>query len=133
MRRLRFARLWSILAWSMVAVALYLSLIPPSTPYLRVLFQFNDKVEHALCYLVLTVWFTGLYPPSRYVWIAVALLAMGVAVEFLQGWMGIGRHKEARDVYADLAGIVLGLVLALTVLRNWMARFESAVTGNRAT
>jgi VanZ family protein len=84
----------------------------------------NDKVEHAAGYMALTLWFAGIYPRSRYLWIAVALFAMGVAVEFLQGWMSLGRNSDPRDVLANTVGIAIGLAIAVTALGGWVQRVE---------
>jgi VanZ family protein len=88
----------------------------------------NDKVEHAAGYMVLTIWFAGMYPRSRYPWIAIALFAMGVMVEFLQGWMSVGRNRDALDVLANTTGIAIGLSLALTLLDGWAQRVETFLT-----
>jgi len=87
----------------------------------------NDKSLHIVGYLALTLWFTGIYPRSRYVVIAVLLLLMGILVEFLQGAMHLGRFAEVRDVYADAAGIAAGVILALLLLGGWAQRIEKLI------
>jgi VanZ family protein len=121
---LRYPRLWLVLGWMFVGLALLACLAPAGAPGLGGLFALNDKVEHALGYMALTVWFTGMYSRSRYVWIALALFAMGVMVELLQGWMSLGRNRDPLDVVANTTGIVIGLSLALTVLGGWAQRVE---------
>src|SRR5215831_16575243 len=103
---LRFPRLWLGLGWFFVALALFFCLIPGGIPGTG---NVNDKLMHVLGYVALTVWFTGIYPRSRYAVIALALLAMGVAVEILQWVMDIGRVAEVRDVVADAIGIAIGV------------------------
>ena len=105
-----------------------MSLAPASAPGMRVLFSINDKVEHALGYFFLTLFFCGIYPRRRYVWIVLGLFAMGVSVELLQGWMAMGRQRDIKDVVANTAGIVAGVALALTFLHDWIARAERYVT-----
>lgn len=122
---LRFPRLWLTLAWLFVALALLVCLAPAGAPGLRGFFAINDKVEHAFGYLVLTVWFSGIFPRRRYVWIAIGLFLMGVAVEFLQGWMAVGRNRDVLDVLANTAGIAIGLLLSMLFLGGWVQRFES--------
>jgi VanZ family protein len=124
MLQLRFPRLWLSLGWVIVMLAIFVCLAPPSAPGLSGLFALNDKVEHGAGYALLTVWFTGIYPRSRYFSIALALFAMGVAVEFLQGWMSLGRDRDMRDVVANTIGIGIGLCLAWTVLGGWVQRLE---------
>ena len=62
----------------------------------------NDKLEHVVGYAVLTLWFAGIYPRSRYPMIAIALFVMGVVIEWAQGAMHVGRQADLRDVYRQL-------------------------------
>ncbi|HYM34885.1 MAG TPA: VanZ family protein [Steroidobacteraceae bacterium] len=119
---LRFPRLWLTLGWVFVALALYFCLAPSGIPGTQ---RVNDKFMHVMGYLLLTHWFTGIYPRSRYVAIALLFSIMGIAVEILQGAMHMGRHAELRDVYADEVGIAIGIVLSLTLLGGWMQRVET--------
>ena len=117
---LRHPRLWQVIGWLLVLGAVYLSLSPGSTvPGL-----INDKVAHATTYAVLMLWFAGLYPRPRYVWIALCLFLMGVFIEFAQGAMALGRQRDYLDVLANSAGIALGLTLALGWLGDWVQRVE---------
>ena len=50
---------------------------------------------------VLTLWFAGIYPRSRYSLIGVALFVMGVVIEWLQGAMNLGRQADMRDVVRE--------------------------------
>ncbi|MDB5424704.1 MAG: hypothetical protein JWQ29_2120 [Phenylobacterium sp.] len=100
-----------------VAILLFLCLAPteelPPTPGL------SDKPEHAIAWLVLTA--TGLIlAPRRPRAIIAFVLALGVAVEILQGLMGLGRHADWRDLAADLigAGAALAGYLLVTRLRR---------------
>ena len=125
---LKFPRTWLALGWLFVGLALLVCLAPPSEPALKPFFVLNDKVEHALGYVALSIWFAGLYPRSRYVWIAVGLFAMGVVVELFQGWMSFGRQRDVRDVVANSAGIALGLLLARVALGGWAQRIEDILS-----
>ena len=51
--------------------------------------------------------------------IAAALAVLGVAIEFAQGMMGLGREADPMDVLANCTGIAIGIVLALTPLGRW--------------
>ena len=124
---LRFPRWWLALGWLFVVLALLACLVPPGAPGLDGLFAVNDKVEHATGYAALTIWFAGMYSRSRYAWIAAALFAMGVMVEFLQGWMSLGRNSDPFDVLANTTGIAIGIVLSLTILSGWAQRIESVL------
>jgi VanZ family protein len=121
---LRFPRLWLNLGWAFVALVLAACLVPNGVPGTA---GVNDKVLHAAGYLALTLWFTGIYPRSRYVWIAASLVIMGIIVELLQGAMQVGRNADARDVIANIIGIAVGVVLSLSLLGGWMQRIETWV------
>src|SRR5688572_25176071 len=120
---LRHPRLWLVSGWLMVVVAVIVSIIPlREMPKMG---GISDKLEHAVAYGVLALWFAGIYPKSRYPLIGVALLVMGIVIEGLQGAMNFGRQADMRDVYANTLGIVCGLVLALIWLGGWAQRVES--------
>ncbi len=118
---LRFGRFWFVFGWVSVAAALALNLMPA-----RDLdgLQFNDKFGHVAGYLLLTVYFCGLYPRSRYWLIVLAFVAMGVVVEVLQGSMHWGRSEDIHDFYADCLGITLGVLLALLGMYQWPRKIE---------
>jgi VanZ family protein len=119
---LRHARGWLVIGWAMVVFATFTSLAPSKTlPVTGV----NDKVEHALAYTVLALWFAGIYPRSRYAIIALGLFVMGIAIELAQGAMHLGRQSDFRDVIANSFGIAFGLTLALTWLGGWAQRLEA--------
>lgn len=109
-------RLWLVLGWIAVIVALVLNLMPSVTLHGVPL---NDKIEHTVGYLLLTLWFCGIYPRARYWVIALGFLVMGIVVEILQGAMHWGRSEDFRDVIADMVGIALGLGLAAAGLSQW--------------
>ena len=113
--------------WIAIGVALVLGVIWGSlqpAPQFVVPNGF-DKVEHFGSYMILTLWFTGLYPRSRYWAVVVALLALGVAMEAGQYLMHMGRTADPYDVTANTAGIALGTVLALFVCGRWIARIDA--------
>jgi VanZ family protein len=121
---LRHRRAWLVLGWVLVAGAVLASLLPSySLPPTGV----NDKFEHTFAYTVIALWFAGVYPRSRYLVIALGLFAMGVAIEWAQGAMNLGRYSDFRDVLANTAGIALGLALALAGLGGWAQRLEALV------
>lgn len=84
----------------------------------------NDKLEHALAFMGLALWFAGLMERRSYPLLALALLALGGAIELAQGAMGLGRTADWHDWYADLAGTGAGLALGLIGLGAWTAKFE---------
>jgi VanZ family protein len=118
---LRHPWLWQALGWVLVIGATVASLVPgPQLPQI----PSSDKFLHALTYAVLAVWFAGLYPRARYVWIGALLFFMGLAIEWAQGAMELGRQRDYRDVIANSLGIGVGLALALCWVGDWARRVE---------
>lgn len=116
MLAVRHPRLWLVIGWILIAACLYVSLMPAvSLPQTGV----SDKIEHGVVYTLLSLWFAGLYPRSRYVFIGLGLFAMGVGIEFAQGAMHVGRQADYRDVIANTIGVIAGLLLALLWLGGW--------------
>ena len=86
-----------------------------------------DKVEHFGTYMVLAVWFTGLYRRPRYWVIVGGLLALGLTMEIGQFLMQAGRMGDPYDMAANAAGIAAGLLLALRATGGWAQKVESWV------
>jgi glycopeptide antibiotics resistance protein len=60
-------------------------------------------------------WFCGLYRPLRVrAFYAAGFIAMGIALEFVQGWLGY-RSFEVADMVANTAGVGLGWSVALMI------------------
>ena len=91
----------------MVAAIVWLSLTP-SPPEVDI--EGGDKLGHLAGYGVLMFWFAQLY--ARRIFHAAGFIAMGVALEFLQGWLGY-RSFELYDMLANSAGVLLGWGSAL--------------------
>jgi VanZ family protein len=116
MARLPHARLWYALGVAMTVYIIVMCLVPArDVPNLHI----SDKIEHAAAFAGLSCWFGGLLPQRRYGWLALALFALGAAIEIAQGMMGIGRSPDVRDLMADTWGIAFGLTLCALGLRHW--------------
>jgi len=89
-----------------------------------------DKVEHLGTYLVLALWFTGLYPRNRYGAVAAALLALGLAMEIGQYVMAAGRIADPYDMVANTLGVGLGLAVALRASGGWTPKVEAWLSRN---
>jgi VanZ family protein len=120
---LRHPRLWLVFGWILIVGAIVASLVPAHE--LPKLGGISDKTEHIVGYAVLSLWFAGIYPRTRYPMIGVGLLVMGIVIEGLQGAMHLGRQADLTDVYANTIGIVAGLLLALLWLHGWAQRVEA--------
>lgn len=127
MYRMQYPRLWLGLGWALVALVVILSLLPGKTLH-DFDFLVSDKVQHALAYATVMVWFAGIYQRSSYRWIVPGLVVMGVAIEFLQQKY-FHRHFEVRDMLANTAGVLAGLVIGRYVLGGWCARVEQLFLG----
>jgi VanZ family protein len=121
MRLLRFRYLWLFSGLCLTGLLLYSTLAPPrGLPVTAI----NDKVAHALSFLILMVWFCGIFELRFTPLLAVVLLLLGGSIELLQEQLAY-RSAELADGLADLAGIVLGWVLAVSGLQHWAKWVES--------
>ena len=121
LRPLRFRRLWIALGVLGVVAVLVVCLVP-TVPGPQ--FSGADKLEHVIAYLVLTSWFAALVERRGYAWVALALLAFGVSIEFAQSWMAVGRQGDWHDVLANVTGISIGMLIAASSRDSWLARVE---------
>jgi len=108
----RLNRIWLPLGWCWIGTVFYLSLMPhPPQP---VSFLGADKIEHALAYVFLMLWFCQIYGArTQRVVLAALFVAMGVGIEFLQG-MSTYRMFEFADMMANATGVAIAWVLAQT-------------------
>jgi VanZ family protein len=123
---LKLSFLWLGLGCVMVALVVYLSLT--SSPVDTGLsFPYQDKVFHAFAYFALMAWFAQIYH-GRFQrnLIAVMLVIMGVMLEYLQSF-DPNRFYEYADMLANSTGVVLGLLVTLTGVKNCLIRFEKVI------
>jgi VanZ family protein len=123
---LRYRRLWFVVGLVLAGIITYLSLLP--VRYLPTVHLW-DKLEHALAYVALAFWFGSVVVRRDIFWVGLALLAFGGLIELVQGWMGMGRSAELRDLLADGVGILFGLLLVLSPLGRVPAWLESRLLG----
>ena len=110
LRPLRHRRFWLGLWSGAVIVVIALCLLPPPPLALP---QDSDKLEHFLAYFLLAASAVQLFASRRALWVvAFALLAMGVMIEWAQGAL------------TDSLGLLAGMALAFTPLRNLLARLQ---------
>ena len=122
----RYAGLWWLIGWSLVVVVVGLSLMPdPPEP---VEFGHADKLEHLFAYGLMMAWFAQLVARSRqYRW-ALGLVALGIGLEFVQGWSGY-RMFDGLDMLANSVGVLLGWWLARRWLGGSLARVDRLLAG----
>jgi VanZ family protein len=90
------------------------------------------KVGHILAYAWLMFWFCAIYPRgSQRVAIGVALIVMGVALEYVQDM--IGRDFAYSDMVDDAIGVFLGWVTAMTPLGRGLAFLDGRINAGGPT
>ena len=99
--------------WGLIAAIVWLSIIP-SPPQVHA--SHSDKVGHLFAYGILMFWFGQLYATRR-PYYALSFVALGVALEFVQGWLGY-RTQDVLDMAANTVGVLLGWAIALVVSRT---------------
>lgn len=120
MNKLRWS--WLVLGWVWVIAIFYLSLMP--APPQPVQFWNADKLEHALSYCLLMLWFCQVYRQRRSrLLLAALLLIMGTAIEYIQGETTY-RFFDYADILSNTTGVVLGWAWARTGLGRVFAYLE---------
>jgi VanZ family protein len=104
----KLRRIWLSLGAGWVATLMYLSLMPhPPEP---MDFLYADKLEHALAYGFLMLWFCQVYQQrAPRIFIASLLVALGIGIEYLQG-MTAYRVFDYADMLANGAGVLLSVI-----------------------
>ena len=123
-------RLWWSLGALFVGAALVVCLMPMNEVVAP--FEWNDKTSHLVGHGLLAIYFAGLLPRRGWWKIFVFLLFFGVAIEFAQHFMHLGREGDLRDVVANSIGAALGLLAARLGLSRW-TDLASWLLGRRAT
>nr|MBA2599586.1 VanZ family protein [Actinomycetota bacterium] len=101
-------------SWLLLALVVFLSLVPESPVALS---DGVDKIAHGFAYAALTLSFllAGVWRPGRgrgrypmgAIWIVVAAVAVGVAIEIVQDIESY-RSMDAFDAVADALGAAVG-------------------------
>ena len=113
LREFRRPALWLGLwcfGWLLCVV---LSLVPP--PQLGMVeVPAGDKFGHVLAYALLAAWASWIFAGTRAQWrAALALCALGLAMELAQGAFTAHRMMDGWDLLADLLGVFTGWWLGL--------------------
>jgi len=122
---LRVRQIWLFIGWLLVLFVIYLSLARVS---IEIPVEEGDKLGHVAAYAALMFWFANVCErPVRRVMLAIAFVALGIAIEFVQRWTGY-RNFEMADMAADAFGVALGWVLAPPRLPNFLRVIEKFVS-----
>ena len=120
---LRYPRVWLSIGWLLVLGVIVGSLLPG--PIIREITPaMNDKLMHFSAYFVLMAWFAGLYPRAKHVRVGLALIALGAALDILQGTATQTRSFELLDIAADAVGVIVAFLLSAWFLEGWCLRVE---------
>ena len=112
-RVLRLSKLWRTIGYLIILTIIVLCLIP--NPEEVTPFNASDKVQHALAYAVAMFWFGLCYRRDRLYKIGIILLILGIVIEVIQGQTGY-REMSLYDVFANITGVVIGLMLSFSRL-----------------
>jgi len=128
MLSLRYARRWQVASLTLLLLVLAATLMPAVWFWddrFKAMSWFDgvDKWFHGVTFLVLSVWFTGLYRKRSYWKIGIGLLLFGLIIEACQRIVSY-RTAEWLDVGADAVGIILGLVIGAVGIGGWCLRVE---------
>lgn len=126
---LRHIRRWQLASLLLLLLVLCAALMPAVWFWddrVKGVTWFNsvDKWLHGVTFLVLTIWFAGLYRARSYWRVAFGLLVFGLFIELCQRMVSY-RTADWLDVGADAAGIVAGLAIALAGAGGWAMRLET--------
>ncbi|MBB1087758.1 hypothetical protein H4F99_04565 [Lysobacter sp. SG-8] len=129
LRPLRWPRGW-LCAWLMfVAAVVVVSLLPardlPPMPFDGV-----DKLEHLLAYAAMATGAIMLFASRRtHAAVALALVALGIALEFAQGAMTDSRMADGADAVANALGVAIGWYLGRTPVARGLLALEARLSG----
>lgn len=116
--------LWAGLWCAGVALVVVLSLMP--VPDLGELPSGSDKLEHFFVYAVLAAGAVQLYPRwSSLLSVGIALVLMGIGLEYAQGALTEHRMMDRFDALANTLGVIAGLGTQLTPWRDLLLRFDT--------
>lgn len=122
LRDFRHPRAWLgvwIFGWVLCIV---LSLLPPISLGAP---PDSDKVGHLIAYFVLSAWAVLIFRTRRAHWLAaLALVGLGIAMEFAQALLTVDRMGDPRDAVADAVGVLAGVAIGYTPLATFLHRLD---------
>jgi VanZ family protein len=113
-------RVW-LFGW---ALCIVLSLVP--VPGVDVGVEDSDKIGHFLAYATLSLWAMMIFrswPAKGRAMIALVLL--GLCMEWAQGALTDYRQAEWRDAVANTLGVLLGGALGLTPIKRLLVHIDA--------
>ena len=126
MLSLRYSGRWRLAGYLLLVLVLTATLLPASwfwPPVSTSLIDNLDKWLHGITFTVLVLWFSGQYARDSYWRLTIGLVAFGLAIEVAQRMVSY-RTADWMDLAADIAGVAVGMAIALAGLGGWSLRFE---------
>ena len=108
-------RAWLAVGGGFVLLVIYLSLTPDPIHVDRVQ-EFN--IGHALAYMWLMFWFCHFGRGRARLWIGLALVGLGIGLEFAQAVLPWHRTFGVNDMRDDAIGVIFGWISALSALKH---------------
>lgn len=122
LRPLPHLALWRWLGRLALLLTVVVCLVPmPKSP---IPIEGSDKLEHALGWLLITLWYAQLAAvPRALLARACGFVALGAAIELAQSltWW---RSADPWDLLANVCGVALGVVIGLTPIGAILARLD---------
>lgn len=126
--RLHWPQFWAAVGWTGLLGIVVVCLLPLPAGSLDV--PGSDKFLHLFAWFLLMFGHTQLgLGQSALLWRAGLFVAVGVLIEYAQQATGY-RSADARDVVANVLGVVFGLVIG-TSAPHWLLRLETRLRGLR--
>ncbi len=130
LRDFRRPRAWLAIWLAGWALCIALSLLPPvelgAPPQ-------SDKLGHLLAYFTLSAWAVMLFRTrAAQLRAALALAALGIAMEFAQWQLTADRLGDPSDALANTLGIALGFATTITPLATLLQRIDRRLPAKRS-
>lgn len=127
---LRYRKLWLSIGCLLIALVVYLSLT--SAPLkLKLDLLYQDKFGHLLAYFAMMFWFAQIYHGHKQrLVLMLFFVLLGVSMECLQSF-DTNRYAEIGDMVANILGVLIAVLLALTPLKYLLLRFERVFIAGR--
>jgi VanZ family protein len=122
LRPLPHLALWRWLGRLALAATVVVCLVPmPKSP---IPIEGGDKLEHALGWFAITIWYAQLAAvPRALLARACGFLALGAAIELAQS-LTSWRSADPWDLVANAAGVAVGVAVGLTPAAGLLSRLD---------
>lgn len=123
MEHLRREKLWVAIGLAFVALVIFLSVTPDPV---RAPTVESFKTGHILAYAWCMLYFAQVWRDLRHrLAIALALIVLGIALEFVQDMLPWHRDFAVSDMVDDAIGVGIGFALGYTPLQNVIRWIEA--------